>query len=51
MGLKLEEQAFLKGLKFLKPRVKRILNAKWGSILVQALYGLASTLLNLNLEK
>ena len=51
MGLKLEEQAVFKGLKFLKLRVKRVLNAKWGSILVQALYGLASTLLNLNLEK
>jgi len=51
MGLKLEEQAILKGLKFLKPRIKRILNAKWGSILIQALYGLTSALLNLNLEK
>jgi len=38
------------GLRFIEARIDRILNARWGGILLQALYSLASTYQNLGVS-
>jgi len=51
LGFTIDDEVILRGLNFVKTRLGKILNAKWGGILVQALGGLANTLLILGIEK
>lgn len=47
-GLKRSNETIMNGLKFVEPKLDKILRAKWGGILIQALYSLASAFLNLH---
>lgn len=49
VGLGLEDTAIVKGLKFAQSRLDKIVNAKWGGVLIQGFYGLTSALLQLGL--
>jgi len=51
LGFTIDDEVILKGLNFVKKKLQKILNAKWSGILVQALGGLASTLLVLSIEE
>jgi len=51
LGFTIDDEVILKGLNYVETKLQKILNAKWGGILVQALGGLASTLLILGMEK
>lgn len=50
LGFTIDDDVVSKGLKFIESKIQRILNAKWGGVLLQALGGLASALLSLGLE-
>jgi len=47
-GLKRNNETVINGLKFIEPKLDKILNANWGGILIQALYSLVSVFLNLD---
>jgi hypothetical protein len=47
--LRQSDKTITNGLKFAEARLDRILNARWGGTLVQALYSLASTYQNLGI--
>ncbi|KPV63812.1 MAG: hypothetical protein AOA65_1172 [Candidatus Bathyarchaeota archaeon BA1] len=48
-GLGLNDESVLRGLKFVESKIDRILNARWGGVLIQGLCSLASALLRLGL--
>lgn len=48
-GLKQGDKTVMNGLKFVEAKLNRILSAKWGGILIQALYSLANTYQNLEI--
>lgn len=49
-GLKRNDKTVMKGLEFVKSKLDKLLNAKWGGVLIQALYSLANAFLNLDVS-
>jgi hypothetical protein len=49
VGLGVEDVSILKALRFTQTKLDKIVNAKWGGVLIQALYNLTSALLQIEL--
>jgi hypothetical protein len=49
VGLGLEDASIVKGLEFTRSKLDRIVNAKWGGVIIQGFYSLTSALLQIGL--
>jgi len=49
VGLGLEDASIVKGLKFTQSKLDKIVNAKWGGVLIQGFYSLTSALVQIGL--
>lgn len=49
VGLGLDDSPVVKGLRFAQSKLNEIINAKWGSVLIQGLYSLTSALVQIGL--
>ena len=49
VGLGLEDSSVVKGLRFAQSKLNKIMNAKWGGVLIQGLYSLTSALVQIGL--